>query len=177
MKIKKITIDSGKIPTYDIEVPDVHNYILADGTVTHNSSLASGTTNSFYPIRDFDLVKTSDTMAVNYVVPDSTKLRDKYEIAWEVPSTDLIHGYAILQKFTDQTISADLYRKIQGDEKVGTSEMLDIYFNLVRFGVKSRYYQNSLTAKGIDLNSSETSSEVFNTIGDSDEANCEGCSL
>jgi ribonucleotide reductase alpha subunit len=143
-----------------------------------SSSLSSGTTNGLYPIRDFDLVKTSDTMAVNYVVPDATKLRDKYEIAWDVPTTDLIHHYAIVQKWTDQAISADLYRKIQGDDTVGTTEMMEIYFNLVRYGIKTRYYQNSLTAKGIDLNSSETNDDAQVIINDSDdEANCEGCSL
>ena len=176
--IKKITVNEVRVPTYDIEVPDVHNYVLSDGSVTHNSSMSSGTTNGVYPIRDFDLVKTSDTMAINYVAPDSTKLRDKYEIAWNVPTIDLIHHYAIIQKWTDQAISADLYRKIQGDDKVGTTEMMDIYFNLVRFGVKTRYYQNSLTAKGIDLNSSETNDNAQVIIDDSDdEANCEGCSL
>jgi ribonucleoside-diphosphate reductase alpha chain len=164
MKIKKITVDEGKIPTYDIEVPDVHNYILSSGLVTHNSTIGAGTTNGVYPIRDYDLTKTNETMVINYVVPDSTKLKDKYEIAWEINSTDLIKSYAIMQKWTDQGISVDLYRKLQGSDKVGTSEMIEIYLNLVKYGLKSRYYQNSLTAKGI-LDEVE------------DEAECESCAL
>ena len=119
-----------------------------------SSSISSETTNSILPIRDFDLNKTNDTMQINYVVPDSTKLRNKFQIAWDISTDDLIKVYAVVQKFTDQAISADLYRKLQGDEKVGTTEMLKNYLDLVRYGVKTRYYQNSLTAKGIDLNSS-----------------------
>ena len=119
-----------------------------------SSSISSETTNSILPIRDFDLNKTNDTMQINYIVPDSTKLRNKFQIAWDISTDDLIKVYAVVQKFTDQAISADLYRKLQGDEKVGTTEMLKNYLDLVRYGVKTRYYQNSLTAKGIDLNSS-----------------------
>ena len=155
MKIKKITKTNKKSFTYDIEVPDVHNYVLANGVVTHNSSLASGTTNGVYPIRDFDLMKTNDTLAIRWVAPDATKYKDRYEIAWEVDTKHMIWDYAIMQKWTDQAISADLYRKMVGDEKVGTKEMLDTYFELIRRGVKTRYYQNSLTAKGIDLNDAE----------------------
>lgn len=163
MRIKKITVNEQRTPTYDIEVPDVHNYILANGVVAHNSSIASGTTNGPYPIRDFDLDKTNETMVLSYVAPDSTLLRDKYELAWDIPAEHLIDCYAIMQKWTDQAISADLYRKVQGNEKVGTSEMIQLYLRMVKYGVKTRYYMNSKTAKGIDLNAAE--------------ALCESCSL
>ena len=124
-----------------------------------SSTIAAGTTNSVYPIRDFDLIKTSETMSIDYVVPDSVELRNQYELAWNIPTNDMIDCYAIMQKWTDQAISADLWRKVQGDEKVGTKEMIDIYLRIVKYGMKTRYYLNSLTAKGIDLNSSEKGCE------------------
>lgn len=120
-----------------------------------SSASASETANGVYPIRDYDLLKTNDTLNIRWIAPDATKYKDRYQLAWDVPTKDLIECYAIMQKWTDQAISADLYRKLQGDEKVGTSEMLQSYFDLVKYGVKTRYYQNSLTAKNIDLNSSE----------------------
>ena len=132
----------------------IRNSVLVAHMPAESSSISSETTNSILPIRDFDLNKTNDTMQINYVVPDSTNLRNKFQIAWDISTDDLIKVYAVFQKFTDQAISADLYRKLQGDEKVGTTEMLKNYLDLVRYGVKTRYYQNSLTAKGIDLNSS-----------------------
>jgi ribonucleoside-diphosphate reductase alpha chain len=133
----------------------IRNSVCVAHMPAESSSISSETTNGPYPIRDFDLVKTSDTMAVSYVVPDSTKLKGHYEIAWDIPSSDMVKCYAIMQKWTDQAISADLWKKLQGDEKVSSSEMLKAYFDIVKYGVKTRYYQNSLTAKGVDLNSSE----------------------
>jgi ribonucleoside-diphosphate reductase alpha chain len=153
----------------------IRNSVLAAFMPGESSSLSAGTTNSVYPIRDYSLVKTNDTMYINYVSPDSTKLKDKYELSWDVNSIDLIKCYAIMQKWTDQGISLDLYRKIQGADKVGTSEMIDIYLNLVKYGLKSRYYQNSLTAKGIG-SGADTIEEIIEDVIE-DQNSCEGCSL
>lgn len=143
-----------------------------------SSSISGATTNGIYPIRDFYLNKTNETLSISYVVPDSTKLKDKYQIAWDIAPKDLIDCYAIIQKWTDQAISADLYRKLQGDEKVSSTEMLQGYFQRYKFGLKQRYYQNSLTAKGINMNSSEAA--VAAGIEDlQDDGGCSsgGCSL
>lgn len=153
----------------------IRNSVVACQMPGESSSLSSGTTNGIYPIRDFDLIKTNDTNAMHYVVPDATKLRDKYEIAWDIDTLDLIKVYAIVQKWTDQAISADLYRKVVGSDRVGTTEMLDIYLALVKYGIKTRYYQNSLTAKGL---ASNTPIEVEQIIDEDDpDPVCEGCSL
>ena len=154
----------------------IHNSVCVAMMPSESSSILSETTNGVYPIRDFDLIKTNDTMATYYVVPESTELRDNYECAWDISQSDLAKCYAIMQKWTDQAISADLYRKMQGDEKVGTKEMLDTYLDFVRYGIKTRYYQNSLTAKGIDLDSSATVSAVDEPQPD-DEPICESCSI
>lgn len=145
-----------------------------------SSSISGGTTNGIYPIRDFYLNKTNETLSISYVVPDSTKLKDKYQIAWDIAPKDLIDCYAIIQKWTDQAISADLYRKLQGDEKVSSTEMLQGYFQRYKLGLKQRYYQNSLTAKGINMNSSELSAVGADIQEDSqDDVGCGsgGCSL
>ena len=145
-----------------------------------SSSISGATTNGIYPIRDFYLNKTNETLSISYVVPDSTKLKDKYQIAWDIAPKDLIDCYAIIQKWTDQAISADLYRKLQGDEKVSSTEMLQGYFQRYKFGLKQRYYQNSLTAKGINMNSSEpvVGSDIQEDLQD-DGGSCGsgGCSL
>lgn len=154
-----VTVDNKRdwesLRTAIIQNGGIRNSVCVAHMPAESSSISSETTNGPYPIRDFDLVKTSDTMAVSYVVPDSTKLKGHYEIAWDIPSSDMVKCYAIMQKWTDQAISADLWKKLQGDEKVSSSEMLKTYFDIVKYGVKTRYYQNSLTAKGVDLNSSE----------------------
>lgn len=157
-----------------IENGGIRNSVTACQMPGESSSLSSGTTNGIYPIRDYDLIKTNDTNAMHYVVPDATKLRDKYEIAWDIDTQDLIKVYAIVQKWTDQAISADLYRKVVGTDRVGTTEMLDIYLSLVKYGIKTRYYQNSLTAKGLASNKPIETEQI---IDDDPDPVCEGCSL
>lgn len=133
----------------------IRNSVLVAHMPGESSTIAAGTTNSVYPIRDYDLVKTTETMAVHYVVPDGTKLKEDYELAWEIPSAHMIDCYAIMQKWTDQSISADLWRKLVGDEKIGTKEMLEDFLRMIKYGMKTRYYVNSQTSKAVDLNSSE----------------------
>ena len=114
-----------------------------------------GLTNGLYPIRDLTLMKTDGNLVTHWSAPDGDKIGQHYELAWNIPTKDMIDVYAIIQKWTDQGISADLYRKIIGDEVVGTKEMLSDYFYMVKMGLKSRYYQNSMTSAGIELNSQE----------------------
>jgi ribonucleoside-diphosphate reductase alpha chain len=114
------------------------------------SSKASGTTNGLYPIRDFTLVKTDDTSTVYWAAPEGEKLAKWYEMAWDIPTKDMIDVYAIFQKWSDQSISADLYRKVIGDTTVSSSTMLDEYFYMTKMGTKSRYYQVSKTSEGLD---------------------------
>lgn len=160
-----------------IENKGIRNSVVCAIMPAESSSIASETTNSVYPIRDFDLVKTNDTGAVSYVVPDAEELKDKYQIAWDIATEDLIKVYAVLQKFTDQGISADLYRKMQGTEKVGTAEMLSNYLDMVRYGLKTRYYQNSLIGKTVNLNASEEKQVQQQQQQHEENAYCESCAL
>lgn len=171
--ISNIKVNDDKIITMDIEVDGVKHYILEDGTVSHNSSISGATTNGVYPIRDFHLNKTNDTLSLYYDVPDSTKLRDKYESAWDIEPKHITDLYAIIQKWTDQGISGDYWYKLTGDVKVKGSDMLNEYIRRYKLGLKSKYYNNALTSKKGILNQSEEEL-VYNKDGDAD---CEACSI
>lgn len=176
LQVTAIDVSDDRITTMDIDVPDVHHYILSNGVVSHNSSISGATTNGIYPVRAFHMNKSNETMSISYVVPDSTKLKDYYEIAWDVKPDALTNFYAVIQKWTDQAISADRYRKIIGDEKVTASEMLTGFFRRHKYGVKQSYYQNVMTGKSIDLNASEAAAGAVEA---DDSAGCGsgGCSL
>lgn len=116
-----------------------------------SSSKASGTVNSIYPTRELTIMKTDGNLTTYWAAPNSDKLGKYYELAWDVPTLDMIEVYGIFQKFTDQAISADLFRKIEGSEKITTDEMLETYFHMLRMGMKTRYYQNTHTAKAVRL--------------------------
>lgn len=149
----------------------IRNSVCIAHMPAESSSIASETTNGVYPIRDFDLLKTNDTGVVSYVAPESTRLKTKYESAWDIPADQMIKVYAVIQKWTDQAISADLYRRMQGTDKVGTAEMLSNYLDIVRHGLKTRYYQNSLTAKDLSIQEDE------NVVEYEDNLDCESCKL
>jgi ribonucleoside-diphosphate reductase alpha chain len=151
-----------------IENKGIRNSVLVAHMPSESSSISMGTTNGVYPIRELYIMKTNDTLTNHWAAPEGTKLAGKYQSAWDVSSGDLIKFYAILQKFADQGISADLYVKIQGDEKVSSSQIIQDYLDMVKYGMKTRYYVNSKTSKGIDLDSEES---AFN------QDYCESCTL
>lgn len=159
----------------------IRNSVLVAHMPGESSTISSGTTNGPYPIREFSLMKTNDTLVNHWVTPDSTKLKNKYQLAWDISTTDMIKVYSIMQKWCDQSISADLYIKVQGEQKVSSSNMIQDYLDMVKFGMKSRYYVNSLTSTGVNLTSSENAinSEVAipasDTLPDSEALEDRGC--
>ena len=116
-----------------------------------SSSKASATCNSIYPVRETAIMKTDGNLTIYWTAPDSDRPGYHYESAWEIPTKDMIEVYGIFQKFTDQAISADLYRKIEGSEKITTDEMFEDYRHMLRMGLKTRYYMNTHTAKAVVL--------------------------
>lgn len=163
----------------------IRNSVLVAHMPGESSTISSGTTNGPYPIREFYLMKTNDTLINHWNAPDGTKLRNKYQLAWDIKTCDMIKIYAIMQKWCDQGISSDFFVKIQGDQKVSSSEMILDYLDIVKYGLKSRYYVNSLTSSGVDLTSNEnaiSNNEYFgeavsNSSTIEDEGSCESCSL
>lgn len=139
-----------------IENKGIRNSVLIAHMPGESSTIAAGTTNGPYPIRESYTMKTNDTGVNHWAAPDGTKLKHKYQSAWDISTTDMIKVYAIMQKWTDQAISADLFVNLQGDKKVPSSAIIQDYLDMVKYGMKTRYYVNSLTSSGVDLTKSET---------------------
>lgn len=154
----------------------IRNSVTTAHMPGESSTIGMGTTNGSYPIREFALLKTNDTLVNHWVAPDSTRLKNKYQLAWDISTSDMIKVYAIMQKWCDQGISADLFVKIQGDDKVSSSGMIQDYLDMVKYGMKSRYYVNSLTSKGTDLTANEYLIEpmkhIENPIEEVDDRGC-----
>lgn len=175
-------VEGGFRFNYDWE--ELRARIIENGGIAHSalccympgesSSKAVGGTNSIYPARRPVLMKTDNAVNVRWAAPFSDHESYKYEYAYNIKTKDMIDTYAIFQKFTDQTISADLFRKITGDEKISSNEMLKDYFYMVKMGMKTRYYQNTETNGELGLDDFETA--VENNDG---EVGCAGgfCTL
>lgn len=121
----------------------IRNSVVLAHMPVESSSKASGCPNGVYPIRDLTIAKTDGSNFTYWAATDSDRLSRWYEIAWDIPYLDMIQCYSIIQKFTDQSTSADFWRRVEDDETISDSELLDHLTQMVRYGMKTRYYQNS----------------------------------
>ena len=162
--------------------------VLAQGGIGHSclvahmpnesSSKAIGTANGVYPIRDLTLSKTDGYITIRWAAPNSDDSNYQYQSAWDIKEVDMIKAYAVMQKFTDQAISADLWRRIKDDEKVSSKDLLTQYLSMVKYGMKTRYYYNSNTSneRSIEISGSIAGNNST-VITDEEDGYCEGCSM
>lgn len=152
----------------------IRNSVLVAHMPTETSANASGTTNGLYPIRELTMIKT-DNQRVNYwAAPDSDELAQNYESAWDIPTDDMTEMYAIVQKWTDQGISADFYRRVIGDDSIESTELIRDYLYRIRLGLKTKYYMNQKTSNG--MQNIDQPVEIASFDSD-DDAECESCTL
>ena len=112
-----------------------------------SSSKASGGPNSLYAIRDLVVSKTDGISKIDWAATDSDLYGDSYESAWTIHEEPQIKVYGVYQKFADQAISADLYKDRRGDRIMySESRLVKEYATMVKYGMKTRYYQNNLTS-------------------------------
>lgn len=132
-----------------------NNGIRFSSLVAHmpleSSSKSSGGPNSLYPIRDLALSKTDGISKIDWAATDGDLYGDSYELAWNISEEHLIMQYGIYQKFADQAISADMYKDRRGENLMYSEKRLVTeYALMVKYGMKTRYYQNNLTSQLIE---------------------------
>lgn len=130
---------------------DVVKYGLRNSTLSalmpsETSSQISNATNGIEPPRGHISIKASKDGVLKQVVPEYERLKDQYELLWDLPSND---GYlqlvAIMQKFVDQTISANTSydpSKFEGG-KVPMKLLLKDLLTAYKLGIKTLYYHNT----------------------------------
>lgn len=124
----------------------LRNSVLVAHMPSESSSKASGAANGIYPVRDTSIKKTDAHTVVDWCAVDDDIYSDQYQSAWTISTLDMIKAYAVFQKFADQSTSADFYRDRTVNMNITTDEMIAAHLAMVKYGVKTRYYQNSLTS-------------------------------
>lgn len=130
---------------------DIRKYGLRNSTVTalmpsETSSQVSNATNGIEPPRGLISVKASKDGILKQVVPDYQKFKNDYELLWDIPNNK---GYlelvAIMQKFVDQTISANTnYDPAKfPDGKVPIKQVIQDLLTGYKLGIKTFYYHNT----------------------------------
>ncbi|MGO2182308.1 MAG: class 1a ribonucleoside-diphosphate reductase subunit alpha [Pseudoalteromonas nigrifaciens] len=113
---------------------------------SETSSQISNATNGIEPPRGHISVKASKDGILKQVVPEYERLKDNYELLWDIPSND---GYlqlvGIMQKFIDQSISANTNYDPGKFEcgRVPMKVLLKDLLSAYKLGVKTLYYHNT----------------------------------
>ncbi|MFC4699319.1 class 1a ribonucleoside-diphosphate reductase subunit alpha [Glaciecola siphonariae] len=130
----------------DVVEHGLRNSTLSALMPSETSSQISNATNGIEPPRGHISIKTSKDGVLKQVVPEYKALKNAYELLWDIPSND---GYlqlvAIMQKFIDQTISANTSYdpgKYEGN-KVPMKLLLKDLLTTYKLGVKTLYYHNT----------------------------------
>ena len=128
---------------------------------SETSSQISNATNGIEPPRGLISVKASKDGILKQVVPEMERLKDQYELLWDIPNnTGYLELVGIMQKFVDQTISANTnYDPSKYPEgKVPVRDILKDILKAYSLGVKTLYYHNTrdgASDKQEDLESSD----------------------
>ncbi|ATD06352.1 MULTISPECIES: class 1a ribonucleoside-diphosphate reductase subunit alpha [Pseudoalteromonas] len=129
-----------------IQEHGMRNSTLSALMPSETSSQISNATNGIEPPRGHISVKASKDGILKQVVPEYDRLKDNYELLWDIPSND---GYlalvGIMQKFIDQTISANTNYDPSKFEagKVPMKLLLKDLLTAYKLGVKTLYYHNT----------------------------------
>jgi len=132
----------------------VRNSTVSALMPSETSSQISNATNGIEPPRGLISIKASKDGVLKQVVPEYEKLKDKYELLWNIPDNQ---GYlelvGIMQKFVDQAISANTNydpSKFEGG-KVPVKQILKDILTAYKLGVKTLYYHNTRDGASDDI--------------------------
>ena len=131
---------------HDIKTHGLRNSTLTALMPSETSSQIANATNGIEPPRGLVSVKASKDGILKQVVPEIDRLKDQYELLWQMPNNK---GYlslvATMQKFIDQSISANTNydpTKFE-DSRVPMKVMIQDLLMAYKLGVKTLYYHNT----------------------------------
>ena len=132
----------------------VRNSTVSALMPSETSSQISNATNGIEPPRGLISIKASKDGVLKQVVPEYERLKDNYELLWNIPNNQ---GYlelvGIMQKFVDQAISANTNydpNKFEGG-KVPVKQILKDILTAYKLGVKTLYYHNTRDGASDDI--------------------------
>ncbi len=171
--MKIIKIQDSINYTYDIEVSEVHEYLLDNGIVSHNtSSDFSNSTSGIDMPRDLIVTKKTKLGNTKQIVPNFYRGSQYYTLATELDNIKYIKMLSKIQLYIDQAISANVYwtKKDFVKDKTGVIKfpmklMVNSIIKAHKFGLKTTYYSTFIDENAI--------------INGEEEAGCSdgGCSV
>lgn len=175
---------------------DIAKYGIRNATTmalmpAETSAQISNSTNGIEPPRSLVSVKASKDGILKQVVPEITKLKNKYTLLWDQKdNSGYIKICGVLQKYIDQSISANTSYNPEHhpDNKLPMSLLLGELLLSYKFGLKNLYYMNTNDGSGeVDVEALEKEmakqEESSSTEGGFvlpeiiDDADCDSCKI
>lgn len=156
----------------------IRNSTLMALMPSETSSQLSNATNGIEPPRALVSVKQSKDGVFRQVVPEISKLKNKYELLWDQKSPlGYLSIVAVIQKWVDQSISTNTSYNPQHyeDGKIPMSTLLGDFLFMYKMGIKTGYYFNTNDNAGeIDSDRAIQSEQIPD---DPDDGDCESCKI
>ncbi len=131
----------------DIKTHGLRNSTLSAQMPAESSAVACNETNGIEPARSLLTVKQSKKGVLKQIVPGYPTLKNFYDLQWDHPDmSGYIKIVAIMQKFFDQSISANLsYNPTHYEgNMIPLNILLHDMLTTYKLGWKTRYYVNTM---------------------------------
>jgi ribonucleoside-diphosphate reductase alpha chain len=121
----------------------LRNSVLTAIMPAESSAVVQNATNGMEPLKALITTKRSKSGLIKQVAPEVTKLKNKYQLAYDMGDNK---GYtnivAVIQKWIDQSISANHYYEYSNDGISLGGVIKDLLY-AYKYGVKTLYYANT----------------------------------
>jgi len=154
----------------DLKKYGIRNTTLSAIMPVESSSLISNSTNGIEPIRELIITKGDKSSKKPFVVPEMSKLKNKYSFAWGFSNSAMNKVVSVIQKWVDQGISVNHYydKSKYADGNLPVSEVAKDILEFYKFGGKQLYYANSLDYKTDNFNELDKAFDSSESQGDDD---------
>jgi ribonucleotide reductase alpha subunit len=157
----------------DILTHGLRNSTLSAYMPSESSSIVSNATNGIEPPRELLSVKRR----LKQIVPQYSTLKNNYTTVWDMKSNvGYFNVVAVLQKFCDQTISANWNYNPEHypDKLVPMSKIVTDFLYCYKVGHKTAYYLNTYDGAKDDKKIDDLIGEL---LEDTEETSCDGCTI
>jgi ribonucleoside-diphosphate reductase alpha chain len=121
----------------------LRNSVLTAIMPAESSAVVQNATNGMEPLKALVTTKRSKSGLVKQVAPEITKLKNKYQLAYDMGDNK---GYtnivAVIQKWIDQSVSANHYYEYSNDGISLGGVIKDLLY-AYKYGLKTLYYANT----------------------------------
>lgn len=127
----------------DLKEFGLRNSVVSLQFPAESSSVIQGSTNGIEAPRALVTTKKSKSGLFKVVVPEITKLKNKYQFAFDMKdNTGYTNICAVMQKWLDQSISANHYYEYSAEGISLATVIKDILYSY-KMGLKTLYYANT----------------------------------